>query len=117
VLVRDLRFEDRADGGIDVYDPADKAPIDVIASGSNAFVRATLRGLAQQRKREDKTDAVPFRFTAWADGRLTIDDSVTGRHVELVAFGETNAGAFADLLEDIQSSKTAQLSGRDRVVQ
>jgi putative photosynthetic complex assembly protein len=98
VVARDLRFEDTADGAVDVYDTATKTTISTLTPGSNAFLRATLRGLASQRKREGIGDKIPFRLTAWADGRLTIDDTTTGRHVELEAFGETNAGAFAALL-------------------
>jgi putative photosynthetic complex assembly protein len=98
VAVRELRFEDRADGGVDVYDSSGSRPVDTVMPGSNAFLRATLRGMAQQRKREGAGDAAPFRLTAWADGRLTLDDEATGRHVELVAFGPTNAAAFARLL-------------------
>jgi putative photosynthetic complex assembly protein len=99
VIARDLRFADRTDGGVDVWDVGTQSPVTVISPGSNAFIRATVRGLAQQRKRESKTDDVPFRLTAWEDGRLTIDDPATGRHVELEAFGQTNAAAFASLLQ------------------
>ncbi len=98
VAVRDLKFADRADGGVDVFEGSGVRPVDTVTPGSNAFLRATLRGLAQQRKREALGDAVPFRLTAWADGRLTLDDPATGRHVELEAFGHTNAAAFARLL-------------------
>jgi putative photosynthetic complex assembly protein len=99
VTVRDLRFSDRADGGIDVFDAKNSiSPVNVINYGSDAFLRATLRGLAQQRKRESLTSAIPFTLTAWADGRLTLDDPATGRHVELEAFGRTNEAAFARLL-------------------
>jgi putative photosynthetic complex assembly protein len=98
VAVRDLRFEDRADGGVDVYDNKGLSPADAVSPGSNAFLRATLRGLAQQRKREGENADIPFRLTSWADGRLTLDDQATGRHIELEAFGPTNAAAFARLL-------------------
>jgi putative photosynthetic complex assembly protein len=94
----DLRFADRADGGIDVFDPDSVHPVNIVSPGSNAFLRATLRGLAQQRKREFIRGDIPFRLTEWADGRLTLDDPATGRHVELEAFGPTNAAAFARLL-------------------
>lgn len=98
VVVRDLRFADTADGGVDVFDTSSLRPVNIVSPGSNAFLRATLRGLAQQRKREALTAAIPFRLTAWADGRLTLDDPATGRHIELEAFGPTNAAAFARLL-------------------
>jgi putative photosynthetic complex assembly protein len=112
-IARDLRFEDRTDGGVDVYDVARNAIVTVIQPGADAFVRATVRGLAQQRKRENKDDSAPFRLTAWEDGRLTIDDAATGRHLELEAFGHTNEDAFARLLgpeaggERVSSLETA----------
>jgi putative photosynthetic complex assembly protein len=94
----DLRFQDRADGALAVFNADDGKQIDVIVPGSDNFVRATLRGLAQQRKREDEGPSVPFRLTRWADGRLTLDDPATSRHIELAAFGETNELAFAHIL-------------------
>jgi putative photosynthetic complex assembly protein len=98
VEIRELRFADRADGGVDVSTDAPGAPVETIAPGTNGFLRATVRGLANQRKREAEGAELPFRLTAWADGRLTLDDPATGRHIELEAFGPTNAAAFARLL-------------------
>ncbi len=34
----------------------------------------------------------PFRLTRWSDGRLSLDDPATDRHVDLEAFGPTNVG-------------------------
>ena len=98
LVVRDLRFEDTADGAVNVYDDNGIQPVNIVAPGSDAFLRATMRGLAQQRKREYISADIPFRLTSWADGRLTLDDIATGRHVELEAFGRTNAATFARLL-------------------
>jgi putative photosynthetic complex assembly protein len=98
VVVRDLRFEDTTEGAVNVYDGHSERPVSVVSAGSDAFLRATMRGLAQQRKRESISANIPFRLTSWADGRLTLDDSATGRHVELEAFGATNAATFARLL-------------------
>lgn len=97
VAARELRFEDRTDGSIAVLD-AGGAPVSVAAPGTNGFMRATLRGLARERKRRDLGAETPFRLTAWADGRLTLDDPATGRRLELVAFGPTNEAVFARLL-------------------
>ncbi len=57
-----------------------------------------LRGLARERRARQVGTAPPFRLTRWADGRLSLDDVETGRHVDLEVFGPTNAGAFADIL-------------------
>ena len=70
-----------------------------VLTGEAGFLRATLRGLAQQRLREDMGSAQPFRLTRWADGRLTLDDPATQRHIELEAFGVSNEAVFADLLD------------------
>lgn len=99
VLSRALLFRDRADGAVVVFD-ADhpSAPIAILAPETNGFLRATMRGLARQRLRQDASIDVPFRLTGWADGRLTLEDPTTGRRVEMVAFGITNEEAFARLL-------------------
>ena len=58
-----------------------------------------MRGLARERRREGAGDATPFVLTAWSDGRISLDDSATGRTVPLEAFGPTNEGAFAQLFQ------------------
>ena len=94
---RDLRFEDRADGGITVLE--DGRVIDVVAPGTNGFLRGVLRGLARERKLRSVSAEEPFRLTRWADGRLSVEDPATGRSVDLGAFGPANWAAFARILE------------------
>jgi len=94
----DLRFEDRADGAVLVYDDADGRLAATLAPGTNGFVRGVLRGLVRERRADRIGPLPPFRLTRWADGRLSLDDPSTGRHVDLEVFGPTNAGAFADIL-------------------
>ncbi|MEQ8494082.1 MAG: photosynthetic complex assembly protein PuhC, partial [Gammaproteobacteria bacterium] len=72
VELRDLRFADRADGGIDVFLVGDAQPAHVLAPGGDGFVRGVLRGLARERKRRGVAQEVPYRLERWADGRLTI---------------------------------------------
>jgi putative photosynthetic complex assembly protein len=99
IASRDLLFRDQPNGGVAVYDAADaSAPIDMIAPETNGFLRATMRGLARQRLRQDADREVPFRLTGWADGRLTLADPTTRRTVEMEAFGITNEAVFAHLL-------------------
>ena len=97
LVARDLRFEDKQDGSIAVHDVGTNTTVETLAPGSNGFIRASLRSLAKRRQFDGDTSQV-FRLTAWADGRLTLDDPVTGRPIELEAFGETNEAAFAKLL-------------------
>ncbi len=98
VEARDLRFEDRADGSVAVYDVHAARVVARFEAGSGNFVRGVLRGFARERRLQGAGREQPMRLTRWADGRLSLDDPVTGRHVDLEAFGPTNAGEFARLL-------------------
>ncbi|MEQ8967368.1 MAG: photosynthetic complex assembly protein PuhC [Azospirillaceae bacterium] len=99
-VVRELAFEDRADGSVAVYDVeiAQAAPVAVLDPGTNGFVRGVMRGMARHRKLEGVGTAPPFVLTNWDDGRLTLEDPTTGREVEINAFGRTQIEAFATLL-------------------
>lgn len=98
VAMRDLRFADRVDGGVEVTNAADGAVVAELEPNSNNFVRALMRGLVRQRVREAQGPQTPFRLTAYEDGALTLEDPVTRRTVALAAFGPTNAEAFVKLL-------------------
>ena len=95
---RELRFEDRPDGAVAVYAVGSDRVVDVLAPGTNGFIRSVLRGLARERKLRGIGREPGFRLTRWADGRLSIEDPSTGRSVELGAFGPANSSAFARLL-------------------
>jgi putative photosynthetic complex assembly protein len=98
VASSELRFEDRPDGAVLIYNQADDRLVDTLKPGTNGFVRGVLRGLVRERRADHVGAVPPFRLTRWADGRLSLDDPSTGRHVDLEVFGPTNAGAFADIL-------------------
>jgi putative photosynthetic complex assembly protein len=67
----------------------------VFRQSEGNFVRGTMRGLARERKRSGIGATPPFILSSRADGRLTLEDPQTGRHVDLEAFGQANAGVFA----------------------
>jgi putative photosynthetic complex assembly protein len=98
VEVRDLRFEDRADGAVAVYESAGGAPVAVFEPGTNGFLRSVMRGMARERRRQEIGAEPPFRLTRWSDGRLSLDDAATGRHIDLEAFGPDNSSVFARLM-------------------
>ena len=98
VTQRDLRFEDRPDGGIDVEDARTGAVIGNVAPGTNGFLRSAVRGLVRERKREGIGPALPFELVVRSDGRLTLEDPGTHRRIDLRSFGATNAGVFEALL-------------------
>lgn len=98
VETRALRFEDRPDGAVAVYDARKRRVVKVLAPGTNNFVRGVLRGFARARMLAKVGPQPPFVLTRWADGRLSLADPATGRSVDLGAFGPTNVRAFARLL-------------------
>ena len=97
VVVREFRFEDRPDGSIAVIDANLNRQVEVV-TGANGFLRGTLRGLVRERKRQGIGPEPSFRLTGHADGRLTLEDTATGRRVDLESFGPTNAAVFAEML-------------------
>ena len=99
VRTADLVMHDQPDGSIVVV-TAGGQPVTTIEPNTNAFVRVVLSGLVEERRREGEgSPTIPFHLTRWSDGRLTIDDIVTGKLIELEAFGHTNEDAFARLLD------------------
>lgn len=98
ISVRELRFEDRSDGGIDILDARLNTRLGDVAPGTNGFLRSTMRGLARERKRQGAGADMPFRLLGRADGRLTLEDPATGRRIDLESFGATNAAVFARLM-------------------
>jgi putative photosynthetic complex assembly protein len=105
IATRDLRFVDRPDHAVAVYDIRDDRPIAVVPPGTNGFLRAALRGLARDRRRDGGGSEAPFRLTAHGDGRLTLQDLVTGDRVELEAFGAANETVFARLLTETEATQ------------
>jgi putative photosynthetic complex assembly protein len=66
--------------------------------GEGAFVRTSLRSLADARHRVAPGDQSPFRLELRESGRLRLIDPVTEQVLELWAFGHDNALAYRELL-------------------
>jgi putative photosynthetic complex assembly protein len=99
VVTRDIIFRALPGDTIQVSDAATHAVLASYGEGKGGMVRGALRAFAYQRKvRGVALDAVPFRLTAWENGLLTLDDSVTADRIELDTFGPDNRKAFASLL-------------------
>jgi putative photosynthetic complex assembly protein len=96
-VVRELRFEDRADGSVAVIDHRTNQKVGAIA-GEAGFARGTLRGFARERRLRGVSAEHPLELVGRIDGRLTLSDPQTGRVVDLESFGANNSGVFAQLL-------------------
>lgn len=104
---RELRFEDRDDGGVLVLDAADGRVVAAIESGEGGFIRGVLRGLARERRSQGIGPEPPFSLQLTAGGELFLADPATSQLVNLNAFGPTNAGAFLRLLDGASGSLTS----------
>jgi putative photosynthetic complex assembly protein len=104
VVARDLRFEDRPGGAVAVFDNATQTLVEVVPGGDDSFVRSTLRSMARDRRHDGAGSEVAFHLAGHADGRLTLTDPVTGRRLDLVAFGSDNAKSFSRWLPTPASS-------------
>jgi putative photosynthetic complex assembly protein len=98
-ISRELRFEDTPHGAIRITDARTGQLVTELAPGTGGFVRATLRGLARERRRSAAPGPEsPFTLTAWSSGQLTLADPETGRFVDLGAFGHTQVETFTAIL-------------------
>lgn len=99
VRSRSLRFLDQSDGGVRIEDAGTGRVASTIVPGEKTgFIRGVMRGLARERRMRGIGSQPPFTLTEWRDGELSLTDSVTGRSIELAAFGSTNRASFAALL-------------------
>ena len=96
--VVDLRFADEADGSIKVSDAASGAQVSTVAPGVGGFVRGVMRGMARDRHARHIGEAPPFRLSRDRAGQLWLQDSATGRLIDLEAFGAGNRASFAAFL-------------------
>lgn len=106
--MRQLRFEDRADGSIAVLDADSGSLLATVAPGTNGFLRSAMRGLVRERKRQGLGPETPFELLGRVDGRLTLVDPGTGRRIDLESFGTTNSAVFAQLLPTSGDPHVAQ---------
>jgi putative photosynthetic complex assembly protein len=94
-----LRFIDETDGSVTVRNSDSGVTVANLAPGTNGFIRGVMRGLARERRSRSIGAEPPFRLAAWPDGRLTLDDTATGRRIDLNAFGISNQDAFEKVLD------------------
>lgn len=96
---RQFTFADQPGGALLIGDAATGQTATVIAPGENSgFIRGVLRGMMRERKMSGIGIEAPFTLTHWEDQRLSLEDTSTGRVIELGSFGPDNRKAFMTLL-------------------
>lgn len=99
VTTAELRFEDREDGIVAVFNTVTGDQVMEYPAMEGVFVRSIMRTVARQRRFQgEEARTVPVTLTQHADGQLWLTDSLTGVQIYLNAFGPDNAADFAELL-------------------
>ncbi len=98
VAAIDLRFADAPDGSIKVSDARSGAQVSTLAPGVGGFVRGVMRGMARDRLARHIGERPPFRLSRDGAGQLWLQDTATGRLIDLEAFGAGNRASFAAFL-------------------
>jgi putative photosynthetic complex assembly protein len=100
-----LAFEDLPDGTVVALNATTGAELQRIAPGEGGFIRVTMRSFAAERLNRGLGREEPFDLIRMSDGDLLLSDRTTGRVMLLDAFGPSNEGVFAQLLETGRSTQ------------
>lgn len=95
-----LKFEDAAGGVVLVRDAASGKVIEDFGTGEGAFLRATLRALVNQRRKEGTETQGDFRLERHNGRQYYLIDEATGRALALNAFGPDNTAVFAAFMSN-----------------
>ena len=101
----ELRFSDLPDGTVVASDAGTGTEIERIAPGAGGFIRVTMRSFASERKKKGLGSAQPFTLTRMNNGALYLQDGLTGRTMLLNAFGPSNEGVFAELIDQERTTQ------------
>lgn len=94
----DLAFADKADGSVAITNRGTGQPLGALKPGNDGFIRGVMRGLAHDRLRRHIGDGPAFRLSEMKNGALYLEDTATGRIIDLQAFGKDNKAAFQRFL-------------------
>jgi putative photosynthetic complex assembly protein len=95
---RELVFLDNGDGTTTVRIAGDNGTVAKLRSHVDGFVLGVMRGMVRTRKAYDAPLDAPYVLSLREGGVLLFEDPLTGRRIDLRAFGPTNTASFARLL-------------------
>jgi putative photosynthetic complex assembly protein len=91
-----LLFEDGSNGVVVVRHGQTQQVLQLFDEDAS-FLRNALRSLTLERQRLNLGTASPFLLHQGDDLRLRLTDPLTNRHIDVAAFGKTNAAPFITL--------------------
>ena len=95
---RELVFVDNGDGTTTVRIAGDTGTVAQLKTYQDGFVLGVMRGMVRERKAYDAPLDAPYVLSLREGGLLLFEDPLTGRRIDLRAFGPTNTASFAHLL-------------------
>ena len=98
-LVHQLSFQDIGSNRLAVVDRRLGKTLAYVEPGRDGLVQNAVRGLNRVRKLRKLPIDGSYQLVIWNDGRVTLSDLATTRHIPLSSFGPTTGGALAALLE------------------
>ncbi len=100
VAEREIDYKITTDRFVELFDARSGSLLGVYGPNENAFVRTVMVGLTHDRALTHPEDKkTPFRITRWHDGRVSVSDPISGRSIELAAFGRNQVETFLKLLQ------------------
>lgn len=100
-----LHFNDMPDGRVAIINATTGAEVATIPARGGGFIRSTMRVLATERAHDNIGSAPPFLLEQMPGGTFELSDPATGQMLDLVAFGPTNEGEFANLFFSSEAKK------------
>ncbi|MBP6671165.1 MAG: hypothetical protein KA180_17045 [Gemmatimonadales bacterium] len=91
---RAIRFVEETGGDLSVYDAETGREVIRLQAGTNGFIFGALRGLTYKRTVAQADLSTPFRLVRGQDGRITLDDPLTGMHIAVNSFGPSQVASF-----------------------
>jgi putative photosynthetic complex assembly protein len=95
---RELVFQDDGAGGTTVRIAGDDGKLAELETSTDGFVLGVMRGMVRERKAYEVSLDAPYLVSLREGGVLLFEDPLTGRRIDLRAFGPTNTEAFLRLL-------------------
>jgi putative photosynthetic complex assembly protein len=95
---RELVFIDLGDGTTSVRIADGGGQVAELQTAVDGFVLGVMRGMVRERKAYDASLDAPYLLSLREGGVLLFEDPLTGRRIDLRAFGHTNTDSFARLL-------------------
>ena len=112
VETRALSFSTQPDGAFLVVDADTREQLLTLEPGEDGFLRASIRSINRERKRQGIPEDTPYQLVVHQDGHLSLEDTPTGRSFDLGGFGSTNTAVYAKLLGSVRAQAAGESAQR-----